>query len=340
MASAATVALFGELSGTGGAAPTMAQRTAVFLKVFGGEVITAFEKSSLMLDKHQIRTIASGKSVAFPSLGRVTSAYHVPGTELVGQATVTEEIIITIDALLTSSVFIDTLDEMISHFDVRSIYSTEMGRQLARNFDESVMMEVMRGAKANGVAAHNLDATSKVQYLGASYDGFSVANKAAALATAIFAQAAIWDNQFVPQDGRYLALKPVDYNALIQNTTAINADWGGAGAYSDGTVFRIGGVNIIKAPQLTGVAEVDTSALTTGVAAGAAVQVAHGAAGDTDVRAIMFTKDAVGTVKLQDIATESGYDIRRQGTLLVAKYAMGHGVLNGDGCAYFANDAS
>jgi len=330
MASAATVALFGELSGTGAAAPTMAQRTAVFLKVFGGEVMTAFEKKSLMLDKHQIRTIASGKSVAFPVLGRVTSAYHVPGTELVGQATVTEEIIITIDALLTSSVFLDTLDEAISHFDVRSVYSTEMGRQLARNFDESVMMEVIRGAKAAGVAAHHLDAAAKVQYLGASYDGFSVANKAAALATAIFTQAAVWDNQFVDGE-RYLALKPVDYNALVQNTAAINSDWGGAGAYSDGTVFRVGGVNIIKAPQLTGVAEVDTSGLTTGVAAGAAVQVAHGAAGDTDVRAIMFTKDAVGTVKLMDLAMESEYLIKYQGTLMVAKYAMGHGWLRPNG---------
>jgi hypothetical protein len=317
----------------------MAQRTALFLKVFGGEVITAFEKSSLMLDKHQIRTIQSGKSVQFPTTGRVTSAYHVPGTELAGQAVTTNERIITIDALLTSSVFLDTLDEAISHFDVRSIYSTEMGRQLARNFDESVMMEVFRGAKSAPLMTHNLLAASKVQYLGASYDGFSVANKAAALATAIFTQAAIWDEQFLPGE-RYLALRPVDYNALVQNTAAINADWGGAGAYSDGTVLRIGGVQIIKAPQLTGVAEADTSALTTGVAAGAAVQVAHGAAGDTDVRAIMFTKDAVGTVKLMDISTEAGYDIRRQGTLLVAKYAMGHGVLNQDGCAYFANDAS
>ena len=36
---------------------------------------------------------------------------------------------------------------------------------------------------------------------------------------------------------------------------------------------------------------------------------------------------AVGTVKLMDLATEMDYDIRRQGTLMVAKYAMGHGVL-------------
>jgi hypothetical protein len=36
---------------------------------------------------------------------------------------------------------------------------------------------------------------------------------------------------------------------------------------------------------------------------------------------------AVGTVKLMDLAFETQYDIRRQGTLMVAKYAAGHGVL-------------
>jgi hypothetical protein len=36
---------------------------------------------------------------------------------------------------------------------------------------------------------------------------------------------------------------------------------------------------------------------------------------------------AVGTVKLLDLATESEYQIERQGTLFVAKYAMGHGIL-------------
>jgi hypothetical protein len=39
------------------------------------------------------------------------------------------------------------------------------------------------------------------------------------------------------------------------------------------------------------------------------------------------TKEAIGTVKLLDLATESDYQIERQGTLFVAKYAMGHGVL-------------
>ena len=43
--------------------------------------------------------------------------------------------------------------------------------------------------------------------------------------------------------------------------------------------------------------------------------------------ATVFHKSAIGTVKLMDLGMESEYDIRRQGTLMVAKYAMGHGVL-------------
>lgn len=33
---------------------------ALFLKVFSGEVLTAFEQAQLMMDKHRIRTIANG----------------------------------------------------------------------------------------------------------------------------------------------------------------------------------------------------------------------------------------------------------------------------------------
>ena len=43
--------------------------------------------------------------------------------------------------------------------------------------------------------------------------------------------------------------------------------------------------------------------------------------------ALIAHTSAVGTVKLMDLAVESEYDIRRQGTLMVAKYAKGHGVL-------------
>jgi hypothetical protein len=45
------------------------------------------------------------------------------------------------------------------------------------------------------------------------------------------------------------------------------------------------------------------------------------------VAALAMHRSAVGTVKLIDLAVEMAYDIRRQGTLVVAKYAVGHGIL-------------
>ena len=45
------------------------------------------------------------------------------------------------------------------------------------------------------------------------------------------------------------------------------------------------------------------------------------------VRALVMHKDAVATVKLLDLSVESEYQIQRQGTLIVSKYAMGHNVL-------------
>ena len=45
------------------------------------------------------------------------------------------------------------------------------------------------------------------------------------------------------------------------------------------------------------------------------------------VMGLVMTSDAVATVKLMDMSVESEYQINRQGTLMVSKYAMGHNIL-------------
>jgi len=54
----ANTALFGSVNSTG-------DRNALFLKIFGGEVMTAFEESNVFLDKTMVRSIANGKSAQF-----------------------------------------------------------------------------------------------------------------------------------------------------------------------------------------------------------------------------------------------------------------------------------
>ena len=44
----------------------------------------------------------------------------------------------------------------------------------------------------------------------------------------------------------------------------------------------------------------------------------------TNTAGVVFTEDAVASVQLLGLAMESEYDIRRQGTLILGKYALGH----------------
>ena len=94
--------------------------------------------------------------------------------------------------------------------------------------------------------------------------------------------------------------------------------------YADGKVLRVAGIEIIK-----------TNNLPSGVVANGTVAAGtdNKYAGDfTDTVALVAHQEAVGTVKLMDLGMESEWDARRRATLMLAEYAVGHGVLRPD-CA-------
>lgn len=111
---------------------------ALFLKVFAGEVITSFDRASKTAGADMVRSIASGKSATFPVMGRVAAAYHTAGAEINGSDVNHNEKVITINDLLTSSVFLSNIEEAKNHWDVRSAYSQEIGRALAFTKDKHI----------------------------------------------------------------------------------------------------------------------------------------------------------------------------------------------------------
>jgi hypothetical protein len=303
-----------------------AEERALFLKMYSGEVVTAFEKHTLMLDKHNVRTIKNGKSAQFPVIGRMPdAAYHVPGAEILGQDILHGERVISIDRLLISHIFIDDLQDAMSHFEVRGQYSSMQGQKLAETFDNHVMREAMLGAAASATVT-GLD--GGLITTDANFDHGTAATKFIAWEDAIFETAENFDNKFVPAE-RYCILKPANYNFLLRYVSsagfsAINRDYRGEGSYADGSIIRIAGIDLIKSPMLP-VADYsgeDFHAINTLL-----------------VRGLCFAKDAVATVKLLDLSLQSQWDIRRQGTLMVARYAMGHAYLRPESCATFKDTA-
>lgn len=282
-----------------------------FLKVFAGEVLTAYETNRVASRYVRSRSITSGKSAQFPVMGKASGGYHTPGTEITGRSVAHNEVVITIDDLLLSDTFIANIDEAMNHYEVRSEYSSQMGIFLANTEDKHLLQLAVLAARSA--------ARITGEQGGSVITAATAGTDAEALITAIFGAAQIFDEKDIPENDRVFFLKPAQYYLLAQNTKIMNKDWGGAGVYSDGKVLRVAGLDVVKTNNLP------TATVATGtVDAGTGDK--YAGLFNTTV-GVAIQKGALGTVNLLDLAMESEYDIRRQGTLMVAKYAKGHGIL-------------
>jgi len=293
---------------------------ALFLKVFAGEVLTAFRKATIFEGLHTVRTISSGKSAQFPIIGLASTSYHTPGTMLTGSQIKHAEAVVNIDDKLVSQVFLADIDEAKNHYDVRSQYSVEMGNALAYRFDQNVAAMIAKAARTATNFNTDLPGGTQINITAAS----KAAITGAQLATTLFSAAQKMDENNLPSDGRYCVLPPAQYYKLVQETSVINRDWGGAGAYADGTVLRVAGIDIVMSNHLP----------TTNRSAVTGENNSYDA-NFTNSVGLIFNKQAVGTVKLMDLKMEqTGSDVHAlwQGTFMVGSMALGTNVLRPD-CA-------
>ena len=314
MANASPVSV-GQINATG-------TEDALFLKVFAGEVLTSFERASKTQGADMERSISSGKSATFPVMGRVGASYHTAGAEITGSDVNHNEKVITINDLLISSVFLSNIEEAKNHWDVRSAYSQEIGRALAFTKDKHILQTIGQAAQASANVADTSYASGTV-LTNTGIASATASTAANAMIDSLFDAAKQLDANYVPSEGRKCFMRLEEYYKLANATNAVNVDFSGKGSIAEGKVLKIAGIELVP------VAHFVSSNVNSGVDQGSAT------AGGSNPQAVDLSNyvalvshpSAVGTVKLMDLGVEKEYDIRRQGTLMVAKYAMGHGVL-------------
>lgn len=279
-----------------------------YLTVFTGEVLQAFAELNIFLDKNDVKTIESGKQAQWIVSWKGSARYHTPGTEILGDQTAFAEAIIALDDQLIAPRFVSNFDEAMAQYDLRAPLAREMGMALARVYDQQVAQLFCLAARASAFVT-GAPGGSQIT-IGASY----VADD---LVAGIFAALTALDQKYVPEEGRFIAIAPADYYNII-NSASRAISWlynqdkpnGGVGS---GKLYTLGGVPIYKTNNIP------NTNVTTG-------PTAYQGNFSTTV-AIVAHRDAVGTVKLIDLAMEAEYQVRYQGTLMVAKYAVGHGIL-------------
>ena len=305
--------------------------TDLFLKKFAGEVLTTFETEAVFKPLHVVRTIENGKSAQFPITGTANTAYHTPGDNILSEGSYLSAIghnerTILIDNLLLSSTFIPKIDEAMNHYDVRSIYTEEIGSALAKTFDQTIAKVVQLASLASANAPGKAGAGDvKVATTFGSTTG--VVGDGTNIAKAIYDAVVVLDRNDVPDDGqRYCVLTPANYARLVQYTG--NPDKPTAlGSYAKNSVLEIAGVKVLKSNNLPKGTQSSPAGANNNYGSSTAFTTTDDAGVGLENLGLVFHKNAVGTVKLLDLAVESEYRIDLQGTLLVSKYAMGHGIL-------------
>ena len=330
-----TVSRLGQTNGAG-------DDRSLFLKLYAGEVLTSFEEKNVFMPLHRSRTISNGKSASFPLTGTGSAKYHTAGTLIQADAIKHGERIVTVDDLLISTQFIAKIDEAMNHYDVRSIYSKESGNALANVSDRNVARII---AKAASITTNSLAATAfGTAFTDEVYtSNFNIGSTTAhaldgaKIVAAIYAALEEFDKKDVGGD-KVCVLPPAQYYALLNVPSVANAAWlnrdvGGEGSVASGVVPQVGGVKIMMSNHLPSTNQSSSSADVEPVTS---TRTAAYRGNYAALRGLIFSQDAAATVKLLDLGVESEYQIERQGTLMVAKYAMGHNILR-PACAISLN---
>lgn len=311
-------------------------KLALFLKVFGGEVLTAFTRTSVTMNKHIVRSIKSGKSAQFPVLGRTKAAYLQPGENLDDKRKDMKhtEKTINIDGLLTADVLIYDIEDAMNHYDVRSEYTAQLGESLALAADGAVLAEMAKLCNLASASNENIAGLGKASVL--EVGEASLATQPVELGKAIIAQltiarAALTKN-YVPASDRTFYTTPDNYSAILAALMPNAANYAALIDPETGHIRNVMGFEVIEVPHLT-IGGAGDDRPEEGVSA---TKQKHAfpetASGDTKVAldnvvGLFGHRSAVGTVKLKDMALERDRRTNYQADMIVAKYAMGHGGL-------------
>ena len=291
------------------------------LKVFGGEVLSAFDLAVTTLDKHFVQTLMGATSAQFPKTWIASAEYHTPGVELLGTDIDTTEVTITPDDILVSHTAISDLDKMLSHFEVRSQFAETMGHALAKVFDKNVFRSLILSARtaADGPFPAGNVITDATLINAGAIDGKAWIDAIRQANIDLY-------NKDVPEAmPRYAAVTMEVFDAMRYATDAngnyliLNRDFGegpAVGIARRVPSLRVHDTVVYPTRNLPNTNESADNTVYTKYRANYAT-----------TTGVMWCPMAVGTAKVMDISFENERDTRRLEDFLVAKMLVGHGTL-------------
>jgi hypothetical protein len=208
----------------------------LFLPVYGGEVLAAFEEMSVAKNIVRSMSMSTGVDMKFPMIHKMSAERHAAGTELLGTDIQTAQRTISLDERpLVAHFDLDDVDQAMAHYDTRSEIAKQAGRAIAREMDKNILQLCVNASRTpapggdfegGGYKASPTDTLNGAAYTatGGTGAGHLPASATAAwnkenivtLLAAIEDIVVAWDQRDVPQEDRHVVV-PVDCWHRLRN---------------------------------------------------------------------------------------------------------------------------
>jgi len=241
---------------------------ALYLKLYAGEVMTAFQTKNVMMNYTRTRNIKKGKSAQFIMTGQHrTAGYHTPGNEIVPGTTAKQtERIVTIDDLLIVNQFIPNIDEAMAQYDIRSVYSSEAAYGLAYAADKNILRMAIKAALSTDATAVAALVQDNVAWTGEDFTAnvTYAANLANSVKSMYFMEGVIEAKRILETAGAplddlvvvcatdifYHMFKSQTNSETTANLHLFNQDVGGSGSVKDVDLPTIAGIPVVRTPHI------------------------------------------------------------------------------------------
>lgn len=305
----------------------------LWLPVYGGEVLAAFDTALNFAGKVKMRSIESGTTAKFPVTWKIGSEYHEVGSELLGLDSPLREATISLDDRpLVSHFELDDIDVAMAHFEYRAEMAAQTGKELAKQLDKRIACLIAKAATdstATGAGGAPFPIRNGTDGVLTDADLATYTDVGATTLLDLLEESAVeYDTNDVPSDQRYCVVRPGLWYALRNlgvpyygspsvlgggalNNNAMFGQPTSAMGY-DQTLTHLGW-QIFRSVNMP-------TTNVTGVPAKYTVDF-------TNIQGLLWHPDCCGVVQKIGISTEMERDVRRQSDFMVAKMLTGGGTL-------------
>lgn len=298
------------------------------LTQYAGEVLEAFDSKVIMNALIRNRSISGGRTAQFPAFFKAYADLMVPGTELVGKDVLKNEVEISADGLLIHDIYVDRIDEMLTHYDLRGPYAKAQGAGIARIYDVMAQMLVYKASQGAELfpgdgGGTTITETAAQDFMVSGLDLIDSLNRAKLEL----------EQKDVDTDTLQAVFLPLQWSLIANSDKNINSLYGGQGSLASTVLQTVSGINVHKSNNFMfgrNVTAYNASTNATGLVGHATdvrrlpATLAAKYQGDlTKIRGLVFTEDAAAMLHVLDLNTEATWDPRRRATLMVAEMCAG-----------------